>query len=195
MMCGWVMQEEQSYPGNTQTGLRTPNHSGNIHGRILARKIYRHLSITYWPRHASANWPILAFPKVQPKRKFVFSNLQYFWHWQTPHWIGTTAFLALTSTRPEFNAKINHAHLMAPVAFLKDSGDKFYKTMSSNYPQLRMICHDLNIFRITLDQIDILKKIEMLCHRMYSKSKSDCSYFNWFVGYDGVNPVNWNRVT
>lgn len=34
------------------------------------------------------------------------------------HSLGTTAFLVLTSTRPEFNSKVICAHLMSPMAFM-----------------------------------------------------------------------------
>ncbi|XP_073821422.1 lipase 3-like [Musca autumnalis] len=46
------------------------------------------------------------------------------------HSQGTTVFFALMSSRPEYNAKIKTAHMLAPVAFMSNMSDKLVRTLS-----------------------------------------------------------------
>uniref|UniRef100_A0A1I8N8D1 Lipase n=1 Tax=Musca domestica TaxID=7370 RepID=A0A1I8N8D1_MUSDO len=46
------------------------------------------------------------------------------------HSQGTTVFFALMSSRPEYNAKIKTAHMLAPVAFMSNMSDKLVRTLA-----------------------------------------------------------------
>ncbi|XP_061393366.1 lipase 3-like [Musca vetustissima] len=46
------------------------------------------------------------------------------------HSQGTSAFFVLTSTRPEYNAKIKLAHTMAPIAYVSNMSDKMLTRMA-----------------------------------------------------------------
>ncbi|XP_073819696.1 lipase 3-like [Musca autumnalis] len=52
-------------------------------------------------------------------------SLHYVGHSQ-----GTTVFFALMSSRPEYNAKIKTAHMLAPVAFMSNMSDKLVRALS-----------------------------------------------------------------
>ncbi|XP_073821502.1 lipase 3-like [Musca autumnalis] len=46
------------------------------------------------------------------------------------HSQGTTVFFALMASRPEYNAKIKTAHMLAPVAFMSNMEDKLVRTLA-----------------------------------------------------------------
>lgn len=104
-------------------------------------------------------------------------------------WIGTTVFLALAATRPEYNKKILQANLIAPVAFLQHTENKFYKTMSTYYSQLKTMCKAMGWHKITAENIDLLKKAEYFCKGVSPQDSKACNFFTWFIGFENIDPV------
>ncbi|KAL7041840.1 hypothetical protein ACKWTF_000922 [Chironomus riparius] len=90
--------------GNWRGSKHSPNH-----------KNFSSLSKNYW----SFSWHEMGYYDLPSIIDYVLnetcsSNIHYIAHSQ-----GTTSFLVLMSSRPEYNQKIMQAHLMAPPAFRK----------------------------------------------------------------------------
>lgn len=88
-------------------------------------------------------------------------KLSYIGHSQ-----GTTAFLVMTSMRPEYNEKLLDAHLLAPVSSLKNTRKTMYKTLARFYTPLRKLLKIFRLYKITIDgnALSLLSKImNILC--------------------------------
>lgn len=96
----------------------------------------------------------------------------------------------LTSTYPEYNDKIDHAYLMAAVAFLKDTGSKFYKMLSKHYDILKPFCEQAGFNKITVESLKLLEYVTLLCESYPAAEDSDgCKDFKWILGFSTVEPV------
>lgn len=95
----------------------------------------------------------------------------------------------MLATRPEYNKKIHQANLIAPVAFLQHTESKFYKTMSTYYSQLKMLFRTMGLHKITVENIDILKKAEYFCKGVTAQDSKACNFFTWFIGFERIDPV------
>ncbi|KAL3266157.1 hypothetical protein HHI36_010342 [Cryptolaemus montrouzieri] len=61
---------------------------------------------------------------------------------------GEASFLILTSTRPEYNKKIQLAGLTAPSSHLKHSDNTVLKTLGSIWPQLQVSANAVGLYQI-----------------------------------------------
>lgn len=99
---------------------------------------------------------------------------------------GSTTFLVMTSTRPEYNDKIIRANLMAPAAFLAESGKK---TISQYYWHLNTLCDKMGYHKLTND-IKLFRREVENCRSTSSWATKRCEYFTNFFGLERVNPVS-----
>lgn len=101
---------------------------------------------------------------------------------------GTTVFFVMASMRPDYNDKILDAHLMAPVASLKDQFNTFYTKFVRFYTPLRRASEILHIYKIT-DTSNSLKKVfEMVCKKF--KGSLPCKFMNTMVNSNQINCVS-----
>lgn len=61
---------------------------------------------------------------------------------------GTTIFFVMTSMRPEYNEKINHAVMLAPVAWVSNLKYPFIDIVTQNLEQLSFIANHLGVYEL-----------------------------------------------
>lgn len=101
--------------------------------------------------------------------------------------IGTTVFFVMTSTRPEYNKKIDQAILMAPAALLRNTDNTFYKILGKFSSEVSMMGQTTGLSKITTQNIQYVKKLEFFCRII--KPADSCNFNEWFIQLDGVDPV------
>lgn len=90
------------------------------------------------------------------------------------HSQGTTAFLVMTSMRPEYNDKLMDVHLMAPVSKLKNIRNRLFTTLAKFYKPLKRLCEIMRIYKLDGNKFWPWKALE-LAYRSGSPSDSDSS--------------------
>ncbi|RZB39131.1 hypothetical protein BDFB_012825 [Asbolus verrucosus] len=88
---------------------------------------------------------------------------------------GTTAFLVLASSRPEFNAKIRIASLMAPAAILQHYPSIFIQTLCKYIDQVELILKKWKIYEILYVK-EIRDGVSALCTDPNSSHICDVLY-------------------
>lgn len=105
---------------------------------------------------------------------------------------GTTSFLVLTSMRPEYNDKIIEANLLAPVAFIEFHRNSLYHFFTKLYSPLKRALNALKVYKITLNDGNILKVAEIACK--YSNynygTPLGCKFVLFFLGSNQINCVS-----
>lgn len=48
----------------------------------------------------------------------------------------------------------------------------------------------MGFHKITVDNVDLLRKAEYFCKTINPNDSKGCNYFTWFIGMDRVNPVS-----
>lgn len=61
---------------------------------------------------------------------------------------GTTIFFVMASMRPEYNSKINHAVLLAPVAWVSHLKSPFIDALTQNLKQLAFLADQLGLYEL-----------------------------------------------
>jgi pimeloyl-ACP methyl ester carboxylesterase len=95
------------------------------------------------------------------------SNIHYIAHSQ-----GTTSFLVLMSTRPEYNQKIVQAHLMAPPAFRKKLPKSLFVFFGLKFLVIKLIFGTYNIFTA-----DTVLTLTLFFSFLFSRTNSTRSSF------------------
>lgn len=99
------------------------------------------------------------------------------------------------SLHPEYNNKIDHAHLMALVGKLKNTGSRFYKKLSEYYYFLKEACEAAGFHKITRNSLQLLTFAELLCKKNANAEESEmCDKFNWLIGFQSVRKVRFFRI-
>lgn len=107
------------------------------HTRSLPRKQYWNFSYEEMgSRDLPATIEYILLNSSRPKLDYVgFSQ-------------GTTIFFVMASMRPEYNEKINHAVLLAPVAWVSNLKYPFIDILTQNLQQLAFIANRLGMYEI-----------------------------------------------
>lgn len=92
--------------------------------------------------------------------------------------------------RPEYNDKIMHAHLLGPAAFLNNTNNQLYKTMSQYYGPMRRMCAALGVYKITVQNQKILKFAEWFCQSAHRGDSYGCNMLTYFMGSDQIDAVS-----
>lgn len=93
----------------------------------------------------------------------------------------------MASTQPVYNYKIHQASLMAPAAFLVDSGKK---TLSQYYWHLNVICEKMGFTKLTNSNFKIFKREVENCRNKGAWATKRCEFFTNFFGLERASPVN-----
>lgn len=104
---------------------------------------------------------------------------------------GTTAFLVFTSTRPEYNARLNDVHLMAPVGYLQGLTQPLMKLAASFYAPLKRLAGIFRLYKLTMDTRFLPKVLKLLCVNDRPPQQNICKVIlNAFAGPNYINIVS-----
>lgn len=103
---------------------------------------------------------------------------------------GTTVFLVMASTRPEYNDKIIEANLLGPVAYLKGVNNPLYNAVAYFYKPLKKVLEVLKVYKITVDNLKILKIAEVACHKIVDSTPLACKVILSFFSSNQLNCVS-----
>lgn len=104
---------------------------------------------------------------------------------------GTTAFFVMMSERPEFNAKIIEAQLMAPAATMKLSTFPLVKVFYPKYKLLKRTFNILGIYKFTLKSKLALKFFGTACKNLKGSTPVACKQLlTRFLDSDQINCVS-----
>lgn len=115
-------------------------------------------------------------------------KLNYIGHSQ-----GTTAFFVLTAMRPEYNEKIIDAHLLAPVANLKNTRNQVNVVFSKFYTPLYALFNALGIYRITVSNSMVSKIFEYACKGSQDSTPFTCKLGLAIFGSTQINCVSYRE--
>lgn len=91
----------------------------------------------------------------------------------------------MMALHPEYNKKINHAHLMAPAAFMKNSNVEDY------YSDFKELCEDTGFHKITKNGLQLYDIAKRVCRSPNKKKKALCRLFKWLGEFQSVEPVSY----
>lgn len=114
------------------------------------------------------------------------SAIQYAGHSQ-----GTTSFFIMTSLRPEYNAKILSAHMLAPVAFMSNLKSPFVRAISPFVDQVEWIMEMLGVYEF-MPSSDMMEKGGYWICRDESPFQEVCANVLFLIG--GFNSAQLNRT-
>lgn len=103
---------------------------------------------------------------------------------------GTTVFLVMASTRPEYNDKIIEAHLLGPVAYLKEVNNPLYNAIAYFYKPLKKMLEISKVYKITVDNLKILKIAEIACKKIVHSTPFACKVVLSFFSSNQINCVS-----
>lgn len=107
---------------------------------------------------------------------------------------GTTSFLVLTSTHPEYNDKIIEANLLAPAAFMKNVRNPFYKAVSHFYQPLKLAFEALRIYKFDLNNNLLQRIAEFACRKVKNSTPLSCKFILSVIYSNQINCVSiWRR--
>lgn len=110
------------------------------------------------------------------------------------HSQGTTSFLVLGSTRPEYNQKLMNVHLMAPVGSLKYSRNYLHKLAARYYDPLKRLIGIFRINKVTLRHTFVLSLFKLFCTNV-KQTTSKCKLFlDTVLGSNYVNHVSNQKL-
>lgn len=144
-------------------------------------------SVQSWP---TINWKIHI-------NRFTIQFAAFFSHLFTSSYSqGTTAFLVFTSTRPEYNARLNDVHLMAPVGYLQGLTQPLMKLASSFYKPLKRLAGLFRLYKLTIDTRFLPKVLRLLCVNDRPPQQNICKVIlNAFAGPNYINIVSDNFIS
>lgn len=116
-------------------------------------------------------------------------------HQKKLHYIGfsqgTSAFLVLTSMRPEYNDKIIEANLLSPVAYLENTKNGLLRFLSEHYTVLMKIVRIFGLNNIIVKNQMFVKLVEFACRNLSGgKTPFSCKFFLSFLGSNQINCVS-----
>ncbi|XP_026469818.1 lipase 3-like [Ctenocephalides felis] len=113
-------------------------------------------------------------------------SIQYVGHSQ-----GCTALMVLLAEKPEYNAKISTAHLMAPAVFMGNTRSPILMTVSALNPHLQRHSRKIGIFEFypTKSSVSTLWKTSCLNMQDFL-SRTFCTNFIYLLG--GANDAQFN---
>lgn len=104
---------------------------------------------------------------------------------------GTTAFLVFTSMRPQYNARFNDVHLMAPVGYLQGLTQPLMKLAASFYGPLKRLSNLFRVYKLTIDTRFLPKVLRLLCVNDRPPQQNICKVFlNAIAGPNYINIVS-----
>lgn len=103
---------------------------------------------------------------------------------------GVTSFLALTSTRPEYNDKIIEANLLGPAAFMKNVQNAFYRTVSIHYKTTKRLIAALKIHKLDMDNDLLLRIAKVACEKTELTTPHNCKLILSIINSDQINCVS-----
>lgn len=88
---------------------------------------------------------------------------------------GTNTFLVMATERPEYNAKITAANLLAPIAFMNGVTNPLFKVIEKYFTVSKEAFINLGIYKILLNY-DLVSKIpEVACKLHNNSTKYGCN--------------------
>lgn len=100
-----------------------------------------------------------------------------------------------TSTRPEYNARLNDVHLMAPVGYLQGLNQPLMKLASSFYKPLKRLAELFRLYKLTIDTRFLPKVLKLLCVNDRPPHQNICKVIlNAFAGPNYINIVSNNLI-
>lgn len=163
--------------GNARGSKHSPNH-----------KVYSSNSNEFW----NFSWHEIGLYDLPAMIDFMLKQTKTSRTFYIGHSQGTTEFLVMLSTRPEYNDKIIQAHLMAPAAFMKNQPNPLTRLLGeivdlgffNGYTYVRI--------ELILDWLKELGKI--LCIERQRKKLSFCEGIIFSIAGANRNGVEMSQV-
>lgn len=92
--------------------------------------------------------------------------------------------------RPEYNKKILDAHLMAPVANLKNQRNELYNALVRYYQPIKRTLDTLRVYKLTLNNMVVSKIAEGACKRSQHSTPFVCKLVMSILGSNQINCVS-----
>lgn len=103
---------------------------------------------------------------------------------------GTTSFLVMASSRPDYNDKIHDAHLLAPVANLKDQRNVLFTALAKYYIPVKTSLAALRTYKLTLNNQVVSAIAEGACKRTQHSTPFACKLIMSILGSSQINCVS-----
>lgn len=103
---------------------------------------------------------------------------------------GTTSFLVMSSTRPEYNSKIIAANLLAPVAYMRNLTSSMYQSIAHFYTPIKRLAEIMHVYKFTVDNKLLLDIVQIACRKSEHSTPLGCKITLSVLDSNQINCVS-----